>query len=64
MMAYLFTVYCDSGANIASRYETKVNTEDLGYTDSEWDALNEEKKDEEMKEVAFECLDWGYYKVE
>ncbi|MFP1780371.1 hypothetical protein ACLEEB_14570 [Lonsdalea quercina] len=61
---YKFKVFCDSGANCQSKYEVEVTTDELGITESEWDALSEHEQEEVMKEVAFERLDWGYCKVE
>ncbi|MFP1808916.1 DUF7167 family protein [Lonsdalea quercina] len=61
---YKFKVFCDSGANHQSKYEVEVTTDELGITEAEWDALSEHEQDEVMKEIAYERLDWGYYKVE
>ena len=60
---YKFKVWLDSGANSVSQYSVEVTTDDLGVTDSEWDALSEEEKEETMKEIAFERCDWGFTKI-
>ena len=52
--------WCDSGANAFSCREGTVTMEELGLTEAEWDAMNEYQRDEVMREIACERLDWGY----
>jgi hypothetical protein len=52
--------WCDSGANIHSKYEDETTLEELGLSEAEWLALTETQRDEIMKEYAFGRLDWGY----
>ena len=53
-------VWLDSGANIHSCYQQIVDTEELGYSDEEWEDLPEEEKEDVMKELAFGRSDWGW----
>jgi len=63
-MGYKYRVYLDSGANIQSCYEQTIDTEeDLGISDEEWDAMSEKSKDEIMKDVAWERMEWGYHLI-
>lgn len=55
-----FKVWLDSGANIHSRRETEVTLDALGATPEEWDSMTEDQQLELMKEIAFECADWGF----
>ncbi|EIX3585800.1 hypothetical protein MKB75_002527 [Salmonella enterica] len=63
-MSKRFKVYLDSGANIHSKYEQVVELDDIGLTDEEWNEMTEKKRDEVMKEVAWERMEWGYYEIE
>ncbi|EEA3335280.1 hypothetical protein GI099_05455 [Salmonella enterica] len=38
--------------------------EDLGISDDEWDSYSEEAKDEIMRDVAWEKMDWGFEEIE
>lgn len=59
-----FEVWCDSGANIHSKYKTTVSLNDLGVSDEEWSEMTDEQRDEVMRDVAFERSDWGYKEIE
>ncbi|EAO3449517.1 hypothetical protein EAO85_14820 [Salmonella enterica subsp. enterica serovar 4,5,12:b:-] len=63
-MSKRFKVYLDSGANIHSKYEQVVELDDIGLTDEEWNEMTEKQRDEVMKEVAWERMEWGYYEIE
>ena len=64
-MGYKYRVYLDSGANIHSCYEQTIDTEeDLGISDEDWDSMSEKSKDEIMKDIAWERMEWGYRPVE
>lgn len=64
-MGYKYRVYLDSGANIYSCYEQTIDTEeDLGISDEDWDSMSEKSKDEIMKDIAWERMEWGYHPVE
>jgi len=57
-------VWLDSGANSQSQYEQVVDTkEDLGLTDQEWNGMEEEYKDEIMRSIAWDRMDWGYVEI-
>ncbi|HCL5268784.1 TPA: hypothetical protein N2G33_000879 [Salmonella enterica] len=63
-MSKKFKVYLDSGANIHSKYEQIVELDDIGLTDEEWNEMTEKQRDEVMKEVAWERMEWGYDEIE
>ncbi|MGL5284488.1 MAG: DUF7167 family protein [Plesiomonas shigelloides] len=53
--------WLDSGANVYSCRRGFVSLEDeLGMTVEEWNNLNDNEKDELMREYAWENMDWGY----
>jgi hypothetical protein len=57
-------VWLDSGANIHSCRSQVIDLEDIGISDEEWAAMPEEKRAEEMRQIAFEQSDWGFTEVE
>ncbi|ENQ9601361.1 TPA: DUF7167 family protein [Enterobacter hormaechei subsp. steigerwaltii] len=64
-MGRKFKVWLDSGANQHSNYEQEVDIEeDLNITSDEWDALSETEKDEVMRDVAWDRMDWGFVEIE
>ncbi|NHW96216.1 hypothetical protein G9X48_11940 [Cronobacter sp. HA18006] len=63
-MGRKFKVWLDSGANIHSKYEQVVDLEDdLGISDEEWEKTDDEGKNEVMKEIAWERMDWGFEEI-
>ncbi|MDI9276213.1 hypothetical protein QMZ65_03205 [Pantoea sp. EABMAA-21] len=62
-MSKKFRVYLDSGANIHSKYEQEVDLDDLGITDEEWDEMDGDERNEVMKEIAWERVDWGFEEI-
>lgn len=63
-MGRKFKFYLDSGANIHSKYEQVVELDDIGLDEEEWDGMTTEEKDEVMKEIAWERMEWGYIEIE
>lgn len=59
-----FKIWLNSGAGIYSKYEVTYTLDELGLTDDGWDAMNDEEKDDFMREIAFEKSDWGYQEIE
>lgn len=60
-MGRKFKVWLDSGANAFSCREQEIDLEeDLGLTSEKWDSLSEEEKEDYMREIAWEHMDWGY----
>lgn len=60
-MGRKFKVWLDSGANAFSCREQQIDLEeDLGLTSEKWDSLSEEEKEDYMREIAWENMDWGY----
>lgn len=59
-MAKKFKVWCDSGANIHSRYQKEIEAD---IDDSEWEDMSDDEKDAYMKEFALERLEWGYEEI-
>lgn len=55
---------CDSGANIHScRTDTLDTVEDLGLEEGEWEAMDDEAKDEILKEWAWERIEMWWDEV-
>lgn len=52
--------WCDSGANIHSRRDGTTTLDDLGLTEDEWNEMSDDERDEMMRDIACERLDWGY----
>ncbi|MGQ7180199.1 DUF7167 family protein, partial [Escherichia coli] len=40
-----------------------VTLGDLGLSENEWDEMDQDEKDENMRDVAFETLDWGWKEI-
>ncbi len=57
-------VWLDSGANIHSCRKQIVDLADIGVTDDGWDAMTDDQKEAEMREIAFEQSDWGFCEVD
>jgi hypothetical protein len=57
---YTIKYWCDSGASVYSCREGSTTLEDLGLTEAEWHAMPNDEKDEMMRELACDRLDWGY----
>ena len=58
-----FEIWLDSGANIHSCEKTVVTLDDLGLSENEWNEMDQDEKDENMRDVAFETLDWGWKEI-
>ncbi|EPB6527152.1 TPA: hypothetical protein ACH70G_004499 [Escherichia coli] len=43
--------------------KTVVTLGDLGLSENEWDEMDQDEKDENMRDVAFETLDWGWKEI-
>lgn len=56
------TIYwwMDSGANIHSCNYGKITLDELGITDEKWDAMSEDEREELMKPLVFDQVDWGF----
>lgn len=63
-MSKKLRIWCDSGANIHSCYEQEMTLEQLDISEEEWQSMGEKEKDEIMKEIAFDRLDWGYEEID
>lgn len=53
-------VWLDSGANAHSNREQLLEFSELGVTPEEWEALEDDEKDELAKEVAWDRMEWGW----
>ncbi|EOL8940776.1 hypothetical protein ACM92B_002487 [Cronobacter dublinensis] len=63
-MGRKFKVWLDSGANINSKYEQVVDLEDdLGISDEEWEQMPDGRKEEVMREVAWDRMEWGFEEI-
>ena len=63
-MTKRFRVWNDSGANIHSRYQVTTSLDELDLTEAKWNTMTEDEREEIMREVAFQCSDWGYAEIE
>ena len=63
-MSKTIKYWCDSGANAFSCREGTTTLEEMGVTDAEWDAMDEDQRAELMRDIACERLDWGFSEVE
>lgn len=64
-MGRKYKVWLDSGANAFSSYTQEIDVEeDLGMTIEKWDSLSEQEKEETMKEIAWERMEWGFSEIE
>ena len=52
--------WCDSGANIHSCLKGETSLDELGLTEDEWNAMSDDERDDIMREIACDRLDWGY----
>ncbi len=58
-------VWLDSGANAFSEYSQEFDLEkDLGLDEDEWNAMSEQKKDDFIRPIAWDRMDWGYQEIE
>ncbi len=57
-------VYCDSGANIHSCREQIVSFDELGTTQEDWENMSDLEKEDVIRPIAFERLDWGWQELE
>lgn len=56
-------IWCDSGANIYSKWENEYDLEVFSITENEWNEMSEEEREDFVREIAFERLDWGYQEI-
>jgi hypothetical protein len=52
--------WCDSGANIHSCRKGTTTLDELGLTEEEWHAMSDEDRENLMRDIALDRLDWGY----
>lgn len=52
--------WCGSGANIHSYVKGEVSLAELDMTEEEWNAMTDDERDDLMRDIACEKLDWGY----
>lgn len=62
-MTRKFEIWLDSGANHASCNKQTLTLDDIGLSEEEWDSMNEDERDLNMRDIAFETLDWGWKEV-
>lgn len=53
-------IWLDSGANADSKYEQEIDLSDVGISDAEWAGMSDDGKDEAIKPIAWERMEWGY----
>lgn len=52
--------WCDSGANTHSCRKGTTTLDELGLTEEEWHAMSDEDRENLMRDIALDRLDWGY----
>lgn len=52
--------WCNSGANIHSCRKGTTTLDELGLTEEEWHAMSDEDRENLMRDIALDRLDWGY----
>lgn len=52
--------WCDSGANMHSCRKGTTTLDELGLTEEEWHAMSDEDRENLMRDIALDRLDWGY----
>lgn len=62
-MTRKFEVWLDSGANHASCKKEVLTLDDIGLSEDEWNSMNDEERDENMRDIAFETLEWGWKEI-
>jgi hypothetical protein len=60
LMSKKIRYWCDSGANAFSNKKGEITLEEMGITEAEWEAMTENERDDLMRDVACDRLDWGY----
>lgn len=63
-MAKGLFVWLDSGANIHSCNRQFLTWDELGISEEEYDAMDDDAKVEFCKDVAFEDVEWGFNKAD
>ncbi|WP_395026330.1 hypothetical protein [Comamonas odontotermitis] len=63
-MGRKFKVWLDSGANIHSCRKQIIDLDDIGVDSDEWDEMSDRQKEECMRDIAFDRLDWGFTEIE
>lgn len=58
-----FEFWCDSGANIHSCLRGNFTIDELGISEQEWDMMEEDERDNIVKDIALARLDWGYREI-
>lgn len=56
-------VWLYSGANAFSEHVQELDLEDLGLSDNDWNAMSEEQKDDFIRPIAWDRMDWGYHEI-
>lgn len=59
-MSKTIKYWCDSGANIHSCRKGTTTLDELGMTEEEWNEMSDNERDDLMREIACERMDWGY----
>ena len=59
-MSKTIKYWCDSGANIHSCKRGETTLEAIGLTEAEWHEMTDDQRDELMRDIACDRLDWGY----
>lgn len=53
--------YLNSGANAHSCKKDEYTLESLGISEEEWENMTPQEKDDFMRPIIWDTLEWGYY---
>ena len=59
-MSKTIKYWCDRSANAFSFREGEITLAELQMTEAEWLSLTDDERDEMMRDIACDRLDWGY----
>lgn len=59
-MSKTIKYWCDSGANAFSCRDGEITLAELQMTEADWLSLTDDERDEMMRGIACDRLDWGY----
>lgn len=63
-MSKKFKVWLDSGANHQSSYEQFITLDEVGLSDEDWEDMDEDEREDVMREIAFSRSEWGFGEIE
>ncbi len=56
--------YIDSGANAHSCKRATYSLDELGLSDEDWSEMTEQEKEDFMRPIIWDTLEWGFFEEE